>query len=77
MGHKLMTDEEKWELLDAIEAAEDADNKEEAERLMHALPLAPGLARIAKESYGKEFLIENGYNLAEANVEFGDGWLDR
>jgi hypothetical protein len=77
MGHKLMTLEEKWDLLDAIKAAEDADDEAEAERLMRTLPLAPALARIAKENYGKEFLIEHGYNLSEANVEYGDGWLDR
>ena len=44
---------------------------------MRKLPLAPGLAEIAKDMYGKEYLIENGYDLSEANAEFGDGWLDQ
>lgn len=72
----LMTLEEKWNLLDAIEKAEDASDEAEAGRLMRELPLAPGLAKIAKEMYGKEYLINRGYNLTEANAEFGDGWLD-
>ncbi len=76
MGNKLMTWEEKEVLLDAIYDANRAGNKDEAYRLMHQLPLAPGLAEIAKEMYGKEYLIENGFNLSEANAEFGDGWLD-
>ncbi len=78
MGNKLMTLEEKWIILDAIYDAEKAGNKDEAGRLMREeLPLAPGLAQIAKEMYGKEYLITRGYNLSEANAEFGDGWLDK
>ena len=74
----LMTLEEKWEVLDAIQAAEEAGNDEEAGRLMReVLPLAPHLAMAAKEMYGKQYLIEGGYNLSEANAEFGDGWLDK
>lgn len=74
----LMTIEEKGVILDAIRTAEDAGNDDEAERLMrHVLPLAPHLAKVAKEMYGKRYLVEAGYNLSEANAEFGDGWLDR
>ncbi len=76
MGNRLMTLEEKWALLDAIEEAEESGNAEEAGRLMRELPLAPGLAQIAKEMYGKDYLVTRGYNLSEANAEFGDGWLD-
>lgn len=74
----LMTLEEKAVVLNAIRAAEEAGNDEEAERLMqHVLPLAPHLAMAAKEMYGKQYLIEGGYNLSEADVEFGDGWLEK
>ncbi|MGL4209668.1 MAG: hypothetical protein ACRCTY_09810 [Candidatus Adiutrix sp.] len=74
----LMTQEEKNVVLDAIRAAEVAGDYEEASHLMrHVLPLAPHLAMAAKEMYGKEYLIVHGYNLAEADKEFGDGWLDK
>lgn len=76
MGNKLMSWEEKEVLLDAIYEASIAGDVDEAYRLKHLLPLAPGLAEIAKEMYGKTYLIENGFNLSEANEEFGDGWLD-
>lgn len=76
MGSNLMTLAEKAVLLNAISEAEHAGNEKEAERLMRQLPLAPGMAKIGKETYGKAFLIENGYNLSEANREFGDGWLE-
>jgi hypothetical protein len=69
--------EEKWELLDAIQVAEHAGDKDEAYRLMVKLPLHPGMAEIGKELYGKEFLLESGYDLSEANAEFGDDWLDK
>lgn len=72
----LMTFAEKEVILDAIYEANLAGDEDEAGRLMRKLPLAPGLAQIAKEMYGKEYLTSRGYDLSEANAEFGDGWLD-
>ncbi len=77
MGTGLMTLEEKGILLDAIHAAEQAGDDDEADRLMLQLPLAPGLAKIAKEMYGSKHLLEGGYNLSEAYAEFGDDWLEK
>lgn len=77
MGHKLMTKEEKWELLDAIQAAEHAGDDNEAFRLTLELPLHPGMAEILLDMYGKEHLLNGGYNLAEAYKEFGDDWLGK
>jgi hypothetical protein len=49
---------------------------EEAIRLMiEKVPLPPFLAKSAKRTYGADFLIENGYDLSEAEAEFGPGWL--
>lgn len=74
----LMTLEEKIVILEAIRAAEKIGDEEEAGRLIReALPVPPHLAMAAKEMYGKEYLITRRYNLSEANVEFGEGWLDR
>ncbi len=66
--------DQRREILEASLAATDRDEKL---RLMRLLPLAPHLARIGKELYGKNFLLEGGFNLSDANEEFGDGWLDR
>ena len=52
-----------------------AGRLEEAEKLMRQIPLPPYLAKAAKEVYGADFLVENGYNLSEAEAEYGKGWL--
>jgi hypothetical protein len=73
-----MTLEEKTVVLNAIRMAEDAGDDEEDGRLMRqVLPLAPHLAMAAKEMYGKQYLLDRGYNLSEADAEYGDGWLDK
>jgi hypothetical protein len=50
---------------------------EEADRVWKQIPLAPYLAKWCKDMMGPEFLIEAGYNLSEAEVEYGKDWLSR
>ena len=52
-----------------------AGDKEGASRLMRTAPLPPYLAKVLKEKMGADFLIKSGWNLSEAEVEFGSGWL--
>jgi hypothetical protein len=52
-----------------------AGNKAEAMRLMKQVPLAPHLAKVAKEFIGADFLIKGGFNLSDAEAEFGPDWL--
>jgi hypothetical protein len=73
----VMSRKKRRELLEASLAAGESGNHDEEVRLMKLLPLAPHLARVAKEMYGKNYLLESGFNLSDANEEFGDGWLDR
>jgi hypothetical protein len=40
-------------------------------------PMLPWLAKIMKEKVGADFLRSQGYNLSEAEAEFGLGWLDK
>ena len=47
----------------------------EAQKLERSIPLPPYLARWAKKRLGAEFLLENGWNLSEADVEYGPDWL--
>jgi hypothetical protein len=53
----------------------EAGNKAEAVRIMKQIPLAPHLAKVAKEFSGADFLIKCGFNLADAEAEFGPDWL--
>jgi hypothetical protein len=52
-------------------------NLDEYERLMKQIPLQPYLAKFAKEHFGADFLIEYGWNLSEADAEYGADWLTK
>jgi hypothetical protein len=48
---------------------------EEGDALMKSVPLAPYLAKAAKEIFGAEALVATGHNLSEAEAEYGEDWL--
>jgi hypothetical protein len=48
---------------------------EEYERMRKQIPLQPYLAKFVKEHFGVDFLIKTGWNLAEAETEYGSDWL--
>jgi hypothetical protein len=51
---------------------------EEAEKLQREMiPMPPYLAKWAKKRLGADFLIKYGWNLSEADAEYGTGWLTR
>lgn len=50
---------------------------EEAEQVYKQIPLQPYLAKFAKEHFGADFLINYGWNLSEADAEYGLGWLTK
>ena len=53
----------------------DAGDREGYNRLMKTAPMPPYLAKVAKEKIGVDFLINGGWNLSEAEAEFGQNWL--
>ena len=55
----------------------DAGDKEGFSRLIRTAPMPPYLAKIAKEKIGADFLIKGGWNLSEAEAEFGSDWLTK
>ena len=46
-------------------------------RLMKTAPLPSYLAKIYKEKVGAEQLLQSGWNLSEAEAEFGVDWITR
>jgi len=50
---------------------------EEYEKMRKQIPLQPYLAKFAKEHFGADFLIKTGWNLTEAEAEYGSDWLTR
>jgi hypothetical protein len=55
----------------------DAGDREGYDRLMRTVPMPPYLAKVAKEKIGVDFLIDGGWNLSEAEAEFGQNWLSK
>ena len=52
-----------------------AGDEEGYSRLTMSIPMPPYLAKVFKEKVGADFLIESGFNLSEAEAEFGHDWL--
>lgn len=70
------TREEYWALsLELLEAIRNKD-KETFARLNAILPVKPEIAKIFKDVYGKEYILALGVDLTEANMRYGEGWLD-
>jgi hypothetical protein len=72
-----MTTEERLDVIMKGNECLKAGNKAEAIRIMKQVPLAPHLAKAVKEFSGADFLIKGGYNLSEAEAEFGPDWLNK
>ena len=75
MKQKKMTEREKADITMKAFALEDEGKKEEADRLLKTIPIPAYLVKILKEQFGIDYLISGGYNLSEAEAEFGQEWL--
>ena len=73
-----MTLDEKCAIVEKAHEYKVAGNMTEYERIMRQeMPLAPYLAKFAKSHVGSDFLIKGGFNLSEAEAEFGSDWLTK
>jgi hypothetical protein len=72
-----MTLHEKLEIGAKCRELEKQGKFDEAQKLEKSIPLAPYLAKVAKEKIGADFLINQGFNLSEAETEFGKDWLTK
>ena len=72
-----MTLDEKLNIACRSAELREAGDEEGALRLMKTVPLPPYLAKVYKEKVGVKELIESGWNLSEAEAEFGADWLSR
>ncbi len=70
------TVEEFDELVEDLTTAYANENWDEFSRIGRTVPFHPVVAKAIKEVYGKEALLARGYDLTEANLKFGEGWLD-
>jgi hypothetical protein len=72
-----MTLDEKLALSGKAAALWDAGDREGFSRLIRSMPMPPYLAKVYKEKVGVKPLIESGWNLSEAEAEFGPDWLNK
>ncbi|MDR2104502.1 MAG: hypothetical protein LBP51_01975 [Deferribacteraceae bacterium] len=75
--HRQMTLKEKTLTMYKATQLLDEGKDEEAYELITSVPLKPELAKIGKEVYGADFLIESGFNLLEADKVYGKDWLNK
>jgi len=72
-----MTLDEKLDISCRAAVLRQAGDEEGASRLLRTAPMPPYLAKIMKEKMGANFLINGGWNLSEAEAEFGSDWLSK
>lgn len=72
----MLTREQQIDITQRAHAALTAGESEQSLKIRLQLPLAPHLAKAAKEIWGKDFLLSAGFNLSEAEVTYGKTWLD-
>jgi len=72
-----MTLDEKLATLNRATELKKSGDLEGADRLVKSVPMPPYLAKIMKEKVGVDYLINGGWNLSEAEAEFGNNWLSR
>jgi len=71
-----MTLDEKLAISNRAIAMIKAGDEEAGRRLLRTAPMPPYLAKVFKEKVGAELLLKAGYNLSEAEAEFGPNWLN-
>ena len=72
-----MTLDEKLAISNRAIALKKSGDRDGYDRLMRSIPMPPYLAKIYKEKVGVEPLVTSGWNLSEAEAEFGPDWLSK
>ena len=54
-----------------------AGDTEGFSRTIRTAPMPPYLAKVMRDKMGADFLINGGWNLSEAEAEFGSNWLSK
>ena len=74
---RTMTIEEKVDTAYNASLLRKAGDREGYKRLTKTIPMPPWLAKIMKEKVGADYLVNSGWNLSEAEAEFGPDFLSR
>ncbi len=72
-----MTTEEYRQIAAEAGAAWDAGDREKFLEISKKVPVPPEVAMAFKEGFGADFMINSGFDLSEAEKEYGKDWLSR
>jgi hypothetical protein len=76
VANKLMSLEEQALIGRKAHTLMEEGKHEEASALRRSLPMPAYLAKVLKEKVGMDFLVQGGWNLAEAEATYGPEWLN-
>ncbi|MCL2600498.1 MAG: hypothetical protein FWD88_04890 [Treponema sp.] len=72
-----MTIDEKLAISNKAFELLEAGDEEGYTRLIRSAPMPSYLAKVMKDKMGADFLIRGGWNLSEAEADFGQDWLSK
>jgi hypothetical protein len=75
MAQEVMSHQEKLAICIKSIELENQGKFEEAEKTIKQMPLPPYLAKFYKDYLGIGALLKTGWNLSEAEAEFGSKWF--
>ncbi len=70
-----LTRKERLDIIHQANIARKNGDIEKALKLSKQIPLAPHLAKFYLEEFGKEKLLNAGFNLSAAEEKYGKNWL--
>ncbi len=71
-----MSEEESNAILDEAGKRFEAGDEDGYFEMIRKLPLPPNMALLMRDQKGKETLVAEGWNLADAEIVYGKDWLD-
>lgn len=73
---RTFTSDEYDALYDELDAAERRNDEAEIDRIIRLIPMNADVLKSFAKVYGKDFIISSGFDMTEADMKFGKGWLD-
>ncbi len=71
-----ITKEEYDAVMAEVNAALEQDDEEALDRILPRLPMDADVMMAFASVCGREFMLECGFDMTEANMKYGEGWLD-
>jgi hypothetical protein len=71
-----MTNAETDKILDRAAKYKEAGNEKASRQELKKIPLAPNLAWKLRDLLGKKDFLAEGYNLKDAEIAYGENWID-